>query len=335
MTERTREILGWYGGDNPGTLTSLARVLGAGALTGTGRLLILPVDQGFEHGPARSFGPNPPAYDPAYHFRLAVEAGCSALAAPLGFLERGAREFAGEIPLILKLNGRDTLGRETNDGPTQALYGSVEDALRLGCVGVGYTIYPGSKRAVEMCAGLRDVAHEAKARGLFVVVWSYPRGGGLAKEAELGAHIIKVKLPSSRLALAEARRVYEERQIATATPVERVRHVVQAAFAGYRLVIFSGGPAKARDQDVLDDVLAVRDGGGFGTIMGRNTFQRSEPDARKLLGAVAKVWQAWPPRGGLRQGKWTSPRRGAPSLFGLGRSPRPATVTMPRYMKKP
>lgn len=304
MTDRTREILGWYGSDNPGTLTNLARVLGTGALKGTGRLLILPVDQGFEHGPARSFAPNPPAYDPAYHFRLAAEAGCSALAAPLGFLESAARQFAGEIPLILKLNGRDTLGREDDDEPTQAIYGAVDDALRLGCVGVGYTIYPGSKRSTEMYAGLREVAREAKARGLFVVVWSYPRGGGLTKEdetavdvvayaarvaAELGAHIIKVKLPSSRVALAEARRVYEEGRIPTTTPAERVRHVVQAAFAGHRLVIFSGGPAKARDQDVLDDIQAVRDGGGFGTIMGRNTFQRPEADARKLLGAVASL----------------------------------------------
>ena len=97
MTERIREILGWYGADNPGTLTNLARLLGAGRLGGTGRLVILPVDQGFEHGPGRSFAVNAPAYDPLYHFRLAIEAGCSAFAAPLGLLEAGARPFAGEI----------------------------------------------------------------------------------------------------------------------------------------------------------------------------------------------------------------------------------------------
>jgi class I fructose-bisphosphate aldolase len=303
MTERVREILSWYGGDNPGTLASLARVLGAGQLRGTGRLLILPVDQGFEHGPARSFAPNPPAYDPTYHFRLAVEGGCSALAAPLGLLEAGARDFAGELPVILKLNGRDSLGEEE---PTQAITGSVDDALRLGCAGVGYTIYPGSKRSAEMYEGLREIVREAKARGLFVLVWAYPRGGALSKEdetavdvvayaahiaAELGAHVIKVKLPTARLATSEAKRVYEERRIPIATPAERVRHVVQAAFAGRRLVIFSGGPAK-REEDLLDEVVAVRDGGGFGTIMGRNTFQRPEAAAKKLLAAAAHLLAA-------------------------------------------
>ena len=94
-TPRVKEILGWYGADNPGTLTNLARLLNHGTLAGTGRLVILPVDQGFEHGPARSFAPNPPAYDPKYHFELALEAGCSGYAAPLGFLEAGARDFAG------------------------------------------------------------------------------------------------------------------------------------------------------------------------------------------------------------------------------------------------
>jgi class I fructose-bisphosphate aldolase len=305
MTDRVRQILSWYGSDNPGTLTNLARVLSTGQLRGTGRLLILPVDQGFEHGPARSFAPNPPAYDSAYHFRIAREAGCSALAAPLGFLEAGAREHAGDVPLILKLNGHDMLGNE--DEPTQALSGSVDDALRLWCVGVGYTIYPGSARRFEMYERLRDVVCEAKARGLFVLVWSYPRGGGLSKEAEsaidvvayaahiaaeLGAHVIKVKIPSAHLAGPAAKKVYEERQIPIGTLVERVRHVVEAAFAGRRIVIFSGGATKASDDDVLAEIAAVRDGGGFGTIMGRNTFQRREADAKKLLAASARVLAA-------------------------------------------
>src|SRR6201996_2911024 len=137
MTARVRKILSNYESDNPGTKANLARILMQGRLAGTGKLVILPVDQGFEHGPARSFAPNPPAYDPAYHARLAIESGCSALAAPLGFLEATARDRAGETPLILKLNGHDSLGSEGE--PTQAVYGSVDDALRLGCVGVGYT----------------------------------------------------------------------------------------------------------------------------------------------------------------------------------------------------
>ena len=131
MTPRAREILSWYGADNVGTLTNLSRLLNHGRLAGTGKLVILPVDQGFEHGPARSFAPNPPAYNPRYHFELAIEAGCNAYAATLGFLEAGARDFVGEIPLILKTNDNDVL-REEKD-PNQALTASVQDALRLGC----------------------------------------------------------------------------------------------------------------------------------------------------------------------------------------------------------
>jgi len=302
MNDRMREILSWYGSDNPGTLTNLARLLQAGRLSGTGRLLILPVDQGFEHGPARSFAPNPPAYDPRYHYRLAIETGCSAFAAPLGLLEAGARDYAGEIPLILKLNGHDALGSE--DEPTQAIYASVDDALRLGCVGIGYTIYPGSARRLEMYDRLRDLAREAKARGLFVVVWSYPRGGGLTKDeetaidviayaahiaAELGAHVIKVKVPTANVAQPDAQKVYQRDKIPLTTLADRVRHVVQAAFNGRRIVIFSGGATKSRDEDVLTEVRAIRDGGGFGSIIGRNAFQRSEPHAKKLLTGIAKI----------------------------------------------
>jgi class I fructose-bisphosphate aldolase len=302
MTDRVREILSWYGTDNPGTLTNLARLLDAGRLGGTGRVLILPVDQGFEHGPARSFAPNPPAYDPRYHLRLAVESGCSALAAPLGFLEASARDRVGEIPLILKLNGHDSWG---GDGePTQALTGSVDEALRLGCVAVGYTIYPGSARRFEMYERLAEIAREAKARGLVVVVWSYPRGGALSKDgetaidvvayavhlaAELGAHVIKVKLPTERIEQEEARRTYAERAIPIGTLAERVRHVVAAAFAGRRIVIFSGGATKADDAALLAEVQAIRDGGGFGSIIGRNTFQRSEARAKSLLTSIVKV----------------------------------------------
>ena len=305
MSERVHEILSWYGTDNPGTLTNLARLLGAGRLGGSGRLLILPVDQGFEHGPARSFAPNPPAYDPRYHYRLSIETGCSAYAAPLGFIEAAVAHAPAALPLILKLNGHDAWGEDRE--PTQATYASVDDALRLGCVAVGYTIYPGSARRFEMYDRLRDVVREAKARGLVVVVWAYPRGGGLSKEdetavdvvaygahiaAELGAHVIKVKVPSARLAQAEAKKVYEQQGIPIQTPAERVRHVVQAAFAGRRIVIFSGGAAKADDEDVLAEIRAVRDGGGFGTIMGRNTFQRTEARAKKLLADVADVLSA-------------------------------------------
>jgi len=302
MTERVREILSWYGSDNPGTLTNLARLLNHGALAGTGKLVILPVDQGFEHGPARSFAPNPPAYDPRYHFELAIEAGCTAYAAPLGFLEAGAREFAGQVPFILKLNDHDVLLEERD--PTQALTGSVRDALRLGCVGVGFTIYPGSMHRLEMYSQIRALAEEAKQYGLAVVIWSYPRGSGLSKEgetaidvtayaahiaAQLGAHIIKVKLPSAHIEQAAAKKIYEEHLIPVGTLAERVRHVVQATFDGRRVVIFSGGPAE-RDEVVFDEVRAIRDGGGFGSIIGRNSFQRRKPEALKFLRTIMEIY---------------------------------------------
>src|ERR671937_1833396 len=241
MSERVREILGWYGADNPGTLTNLARLMNHGRLGGTGRFVILPVDQGFEHGPARSFAANPAGYDPRYHFQLAIESGCSAYAAPLGFLEAGAREFAGQVPLILKVNNHDVLLEEKD--PLQAVTGSVHDALRLGCVAIGFTIYPGSEHRLSMYEQIRAMAEEAKANGLVVVIWSYPRGSGLSKEgetatdvtayaahiaAQLGAHIIKVKLPSAHLEQAAAKKVYETTHVPSGTLAERVRHVVQA-----------------------------------------------------------------------------------------------------------
>ncbi len=302
MSERIREILSWYGSDNPGTLTNLARILNHGALAGTGRVVILPVDQGFEHGPARSFASNPAAYDPRYHFELAIEAGCSAYAAPLGFLEAGAREFAGRIPLILKLNNHDALLEERD--PEQAITGSVRDAVHLGCAGIGFTIYPGSSHRLDMYGKLRGLADEAKQHGLAVVVWSYARGSGLSKEgetaidvtayaahiaAQLGAHLIKVKLPSAHIEQAAARKVYETEAIPVGTLAERVRHVVQATFNGRRVVIFSGGPAE-RDEVVFGEVRAIRDGGGFGSIIGRNSFQRKKPDALRFLGRIMAIY---------------------------------------------
>ena len=302
MTERTKEILSWYGSDNPGTLTKLARLLNHGKLGGTGKLVILPVDQGFEHGPARSFAANPAAYDPRYHFELAIEAGCNAYAAPLGFLEAGAREFAGEIPLILKVNDHDVLMDEKD--PNQALTGSVADALRLGCVGIGFTIYPGSSHRLEMYQQIRAYAEEAKRYGLVVVIWSYPRGSGLSKEgetgidvccyaahiaAQLGEHIIKVKVPTQHVEQEAAAKVYATEKIPLATLADRVRHVVQCTFNGRRVVIFSGGPAEA-DDAVLNEIRGVHDGGGFGSIIGRNAFQRQKSDALRLLDTIMKIY---------------------------------------------
>jgi class I fructose-bisphosphate aldolase len=304
MTDKVKEILSWYEGANPGVLSQLARILNHGRLGGTGKFLILPVDQGFEHGPARSFAPNPPAYDPNYHFRLAIDAGCNAYAAPLGFLEAGAARFAGEVPLILKLNNHDLLMDERD--PIPAVTASVKDALRLGCAAVGFTIFPGSAMRREMYQALREIAEQAKEHGLAVVVWSYPRGSALSKEgetaldviayaaqiaAQLGAHIIKVKLPTSHLEQPEARKVYQAQNVPLEPLSARVRHVVQSAFDGRRIVIFSGGP-KDSDAALLDEVRAIAEGGGFGSIIGRNSFQRPRGEALALLAKIADIYMS-------------------------------------------
>ena len=304
MTERVKEILSWYAGENPGVLTNIARMLNHGRLAGTGRLVILPVDQGFEHGPARSFAPNPEGYDPRYHFRLALESGCNAYAAPLGFIEAGAAEFAGEIPLILKVNNHDSMAPDGKN-PIPSVTASVKDALRLGCVAVGYTIYPGSAQFRSMFEDLAEITREAKANGLAVVVWSYPRGEGLSKEgetavdisayaaqivAQMGGNIIKVKPPTAHIEQSEAKKVFESEKIPIGTLAERVRHVVQSAFNGRRIVIFSGG-ATGSDEKVFEECKGIRDGGGFGSIIGRNSFQRKKPDALKFLDEVMKIYR--------------------------------------------
>lgn len=302
MADHVQEILSYYTSDNPGTKTNIARLLRSGKLAGTGKLVILPVDQGFEHGPARSFAPNPPGYDPLYHFQLAIDAGCNAYAAPLGFLEAGASQFAGQIPLILKLNNHDVLHDDKD--PLPSVTGSVKDALRLGCAAVGYTIYPGSAHCNLMYEQLRAIAEEAKDSGLAVVVWSYPRGSVISKEgetamdvvayaaqiaAQLGAHVIKVKLPSAHLEQAAAKKVYESAQISIKTLSERVKHVVQSAFDGRRIVIFSGG-AKSEDKNVFEEARAIRNGGGFGSIIGRNSFQRPKAEAVKFLQTIMGIY---------------------------------------------
>jgi fructose-bisphosphate aldolase, class I len=302
MTKRVKEILSWYDSANAGVRTNLARMMNHGKLAGTGKLVILPVDQGFEHGPARSFAPNPPAYDPRYHFEFAIEAGCNAYAAPLGFLQAAAADYAGDIPLILKLNNHDVLLDEKDPAP--AVTGSVKDALELGCVAIGFTIYPGSSLRRTMYEELRGLALEARSHGLCVVVWSYPRGSGISKAgetaldvcgyaaqiaAQLGAHIIKVKLPSSHLEQPEAKKVYEAAQVPLEPLSARVRHVVQCCFNGRRIVIFSGG-AKEDDATLLEEVRAIHQGGGFGSIIGRNSFQRQRPQALELLRQVIAIY---------------------------------------------
>ena len=305
MTSRVKEILSWYPSDNPGTKANLARLLMHGKLAGTGRLVILPVDQGFEHGPGRTFAPNPEGYDPEYHITLAMESGCNAYAAPLGFIEAVAGKYPGQIPLILKLNNSDSLSK-LGGAPISAVTSTVQDAVRLGCTAIGYTIYPGSDARNEQLENLRELTLEAKEFGLPVVTWSYPRGSGISKEgetavdiaayaaqiaAQMGSHVIKVKPPKELVEHPEAKKVYEKYNIPIKTLPERVRHVVQSAFNGKRIVIFSGGESKGTEE-VLTEIRGIKEGGGFGAIMGRNAFQRPKAEALKLLQQVIDIYRS-------------------------------------------
>lgn len=299
MSEAVEEILGNYAGETPAVIGNLRRMLEHGRLGGTGKLVILPVDQGFEHGPARTYAPNPPTYDPAYHPALALEAGCNAYAAPLGFIEAVAHQYAGKLPMILKVNNSDSLGGP--DAPCSALTSSVADAVRLGCSAIGFTIYPGSELRNDMYEQIRDLIREARAAGIPTVMWAYARGN-LSKEGEtavdviayaaqiacqLGAHIVKVKPPTAHVELDAAKPHYEN--IPTETLEQRIRHVVQSCFNGKRIVIFSGGAAKSREA-VLEDIQGIANGGGFGSICGRNAFQREHGESLKLLSDIMDVY---------------------------------------------
>lgn len=303
MTDTVRRVLANYEGETPGVKAQLARMMMTGKLAGTGKMIILPVDQGFEHGPARSFAPNPAGYDPHYHYQLAIDAGLNAYAAPLGMIEAGADTFAGQIPTILKVNSANSLMSGTA-GKNQAITASVDDALRLGCAAIGFTIYPGSDMALDMFEEIVAMRKEAAAKGVATVIWSYPRGEAITKDGEtaidvaayaaqiaalIGAHIIKIKLSTDHLMLPEAKKVYEEKAIDVSSQAKRVEHCMQASFGGRRIVVFSGGAAKGTDA-VYDDARAIRDGGGNGSIIGRNSFQRSREDALAMLGKLVDIY---------------------------------------------
>ena len=304
VSRAVQKILSYYESDNPGVKGNLSRMLMQGRLGGTGKMIILPVDQGFEHGPARSFAPNPAAYDPHYHYQLAIDAGLNAYAAPLGMIETGADAFAGQIQTILKMNSSNSL--VPGSAPfNQAITASVDDALRLGCAAIGFTVYPGSSEALDMFEEISELREEAAAKGVPTVIWSYPRGEDLSKAGEtaidvgayaaqiaalLGAHVIKIKLSTDHLEQGEAKKVYEKQGVDVSTPAARVRHCMQAAFAGRRIVVFSGGAAKGADA-VYDDARAIRDGGGNGSIIGRNTFQRTREDAMAMLDKLVEIYK--------------------------------------------
>ena len=299
-TDNIKQILRNYENTNAGIKSNLAKILMNGMLGGTGRLLILPVDQGHEHGPDKSFIKNPDAYDPSYHYNLAIEAGLSAYAAPLGFLEAGAETFAGQIPTILKINSSNSLIGIKN----QSKNGTVKEALRLGCTAVGFTIYPGSDHQYEMIEEFKEISLEAAEYGLPSVLWSYPRGPEISKEAEtsidtisyaahiaalLGAHIIKVKPPTSLISESSLKEKYNA-LINLNSLSERIKHIKKCAFNSKRIVVFSGGNAKG-DEEILTEIKQIKDGGGNGSIIGRNSFQRSKKQALSLLNKIIEIYK--------------------------------------------
>ena len=282
--------------ENLGVKQNLARILGHGALKDSGRLFIYAIDQGFEMGPGVAFSPNPDAYDPAYHFQFALEAGASAIAGCLGFLQTGVQNFLGKVPMILKINSGNRLMNKERNAPFQAITASVQQALQLGCVGIGFTIYPGSDASLEMYSQLQKIAEEAKSYGLFVVVWSYPRGNmkyeraldviayGTHIASLMGANIIKVKVPEG--IIDSQHEVYQN--IPYASKKERIQHIMQTAFHHKRLVLFSGEALKDED-DFIDDIHAVKEGGGTGSIIGRNLFQRPYQKALALAKDITDI----------------------------------------------
>ncbi len=304
MTDKVREILSWYSSDNPGVLTNLSRILNHGKLAGTGKMVILPVDQGFEHGPIKTFAKNPAGFNPDYHFELAIDSGCNAYAAPLGFLEAGAAKYAGDIPLILKINNSDAL-ISSGGSPISAMTSYIDDALKLGCVGIGFTIYPGSTERKQMYEEIATAARLAKDAGLVVVIWSYARGENISKDgetaidvisyaaqiaAQLGAHIIKVKPPTSHIEQKDNKKAIEDNNIDVSTLKARAELVIKSSFDGKRIVIFSGGAAKGTDA-VLEEIKGLASGGSFGAIMGRNAFQRPKAEALTLLNDIMEIYK--------------------------------------------
>ena len=299
-TKKVVEILNNYENTNAGVKANLGRILMSGDLGGTGKLLILPVDQGLEHGPDKSFFVNFPAYDPDYHYQLALEAKLSAYAAPYGFIEAGAERFAGQIPTILKINSSNGL----NDQKYQSVNGSVRDALRLGCTAVGFTIYPGSDYQYDMIEEFKEISREASDFGLPSVLWSYPRGGNISKKgetaldiigyaahiaAQLGAHIIKVKPPGLHLENKDLQNLFTGKTDKSLLS-NRISHIKKCAFNSKRIVVFSGGNSKNTDE-LLEEIKQINLGGGNGSIIGRNTFQRPKVEAINLLKEITEIYK--------------------------------------------
>ncbi len=266
---------------------------------GNGTLLFLPIDQGIEHGP-RDFFPNPESKDPEYEFRLAAEAGYSAIACQIGMATKYYPAYAGQLPLLLKINGKTDI--PSSDEAFSSLNASVEDAVRLGADAVGYTLYVGSPRQDEDLKQLQGVREDCDRYGMPLVVWSYPRGKAVdakgGKESfyaidyaarmamEMGADVIKLNMPKVNPETdKDAPAPYNEMEI---TQEEAIRQCV--ASAGRSLVILSGG-SKVDDETLLGQAKMIMEAGGSGCIFGRNVWQREWSEANEIVSQIKEILQ--------------------------------------------
>jgi class I fructose-bisphosphate aldolase len=264
---------------------------------GNGTLMLLPIDQGIEHGP-RDFFPNPASKDPEYQFKLAAEAGYSALACQIGMAEKYYPDYAGAVPLILKVNGKTDI--PNSDNALSTLNSSVEDAVRIGADAIGYTLYVGSPYQGQDLEQLRQVRQDCDRFGMPLVIWAYPRGSALDAKGgqttfyaidyaarmamEMGADIVKLNLP----------KIDPEKDKLTPAPYnefdlsqeEIVRQVV--ASAGRSLVVLSGG-SRIDDAKVLEQTRFIMEAGGQGVIYGRNIWQREWSEALEIVAQIKET----------------------------------------------
>ena len=286
-------------GLSPGKRTRLKRLLYDHG-PGGGTMLVLPIDQGLEHGPVDFFA-NPDSLDPRYQYELARDGRFSAIALHIGLAEKYFHEYAGEVPLILKLNGKTSI---PPDGQAfSALTGTVEDAVRLGAEAVGYTVYVGSPAQDRDFRQLVDVRRDADRFGLPLIVWAYPRGEYVAKKGgreslyavdyaarvalELGADIVKVNYPVASEKDVESPAPYNTLHLG---PEEAFHKVVRSA--GRALVLVSGGE-KVSDAELLSKVRSSMDAGATGIIFGRNMWQRPRDEALRLTRELHGIFRAY------------------------------------------
>ena len=279
---------------SPGKRTRLRRLLFEFG-PGNGTLLLLPIDQGIEHGP-RDFFPNPASKDPEYQFSLAAEAGYSAIACQIGLAEKYYPDYAGQVPLLLKVNGKTDL--PPSDEALSTTNASVEDAVRLGADAVGYTLYVGSPRQDEDLHQLKGVREDCDRYGMPLVIWAYPRGSAVKAKGgqnslyaidyaarlamEMGADVVKLNLPSPD-PTPDSPAPYNELQV---SQEEAVQHVVSSA--GRSLVVLSGG-SKIDDDQLLSQTRFIMEAGGSGVIYGRNVWQREHSAAIEIIDQIKEI----------------------------------------------